>query len=255
MRTFNSIQLTSFGAIAMLGVGFALHAQDAPATKQADEITDASQIRTLDDVRRLGPSHPPSPRLVRDSVDPTTGAATYVVDRKAAARTSEDPRNAAMQRIRQLQVRLALPDADRAKIEGELKAALSDYFVADMRHRVRELDDIKAKLIETEAKLQKRLDNHQQAVDLQLEIMLREAAGLGFFNPDDAAANASPNVTFRPVPGRPGAYLRVEKNDALGIDNITVVDPDAKASKGPIPRPKARTTPRPQTPSPARQDN
>lgn len=247
MRTSTIIHLTTFGAIAVLGVGIALHAQDVEVTKRAEDQAEATQIKTLDDVRRLGDLTPLSPRLVRDSVDSTTGAETYIVDPKASARTSEDPRNAAMQRIRQLQVRLALPGTDRSQVEGELKAALSDYFVADMRHRVRELDDIKAKLVETEAKLQKRLNEQQQAVDLQLKIMLREAAGLGFFNPDEASANASPNVTIRPVPGRPGAYLRVEKDNALGIEKITVVDPDAKASRSPIPRPKA--------PSPARQDN
>ena len=55
-----------------------------------------------------------------------------------------------------------------------------------MRDRVRELDAIKAKVAETEAKLQRRLDSQQESIDLQLKLFLQEADGIGFFRASDA---------------------------------------------------------------------
>lgn len=71
---------------------------------------------------------------------------------------------------------------DRGKTEKQLKEALKDYFILDMQHRVRELDEIKAKIAQTEANLQKRLESQAESVDLQLKLMLREADGHAFFH-------------------------------------------------------------------------
>lgn len=57
-----------------------------------------------------------------------------------------------------------------------------------MQLRVKELDDIKARVEQMEAKLQQRLDTREEAVDLQLKLFLRDAEGLGFFRSGDAPA-------------------------------------------------------------------
>jgi len=108
---------------------------------------------------------------------------------RAPGRRGVDPlRWHLIARIERIQESVKESQGDRSEDVGELKSALTNYFVMDMLERVRELDEIKAKVAETEAKLQRRLDSQEEAVDLQLKIMLREADGFGFF-PDQSNAN------------------------------------------------------------------
>ena len=97
-------------------------------------------------------------------------------------------RQEARREIETIRNKLADPKNDRPKLEERLKDALKDYFVLDMRYRVMELDEIKEKLADTEAKLLKRLEAKDEAVDLQLQVMLREAEGLGFFPKDKTSS-------------------------------------------------------------------
>jgi len=53
-----------------------------------------------------------------------------------------DPRKLAMKKVTELRVKLKSGE-DRAAVEPLLRTALADYFFADMRHRLRELDEIK----------------------------------------------------------------------------------------------------------------
>ena len=82
-------------------------------------------------------------------------------------------------------------DKDRPAAEAELRTALNDYFIADMQHRVTELDKIRARVAEMEASLQKRLDARETVVDLQFRLYLQEADGLGFFPKGDRATTAT----------------------------------------------------------------
>ena len=110
------------------------------------------------------------------------------------------PRQIALKRIEEAKAKLKTKE-DRAKVEPLLKAALEEYFMADMIYRVRELDEIKAKVVESEAKLQKRLASQQESVELQLKIMLREAEGQGFFSEERAVfTDLDPN---RKLPAPP----------------------------------------------------
>ena len=93
------------------------------------------------------------------------------------------PRDAALWKVQDLKRKLKTTKDSKQAVE-QLRKALSDYFVRDMQHRVRELDDIKAKVAVTEAKLQRRLDSQEEAIDLQLKVLLREAAGEAFFHKD-----------------------------------------------------------------------
>ena len=99
-----------------------------------------------------------------------------------------DARQIAMKKINELRSKLASPAEDRAKVEEQLRSALSEYFIADLQHRVSELDAVKARVQEMEARLQKRLDLKQEAVDLQLKRMQHEAAGLEFVVPNESSA-------------------------------------------------------------------
>lgn len=107
---------------------------------------------------------------------------------------SASPQNArqiAMIKINELRGKLTSPDEDRAEVEKQLRSALSEYFIADLQHRVKELDAVKARVQEMEARLQKRLDLKQEAVDLQLKRMQHEADGLEFVVPNDPGGSGA----------------------------------------------------------------
>jgi hypothetical protein len=100
-----------------------------------------------------------------------------------------DARQIAMKKINNFRSKLASPDEDRTEVEKQLRSALSEYFIADLQHRVQELDAVKARVQQMEARLQKRLDLKQEAVDLQLKRMQHEADGLEFVVPNEAGAS------------------------------------------------------------------
>lgn len=102
-----------------------------------------------------------------------------------------DARQIAMIKINELRGKLTSPDEDRAEVEKQLRSALSEYFIADLQHRVKELDAVKARVQEMEARLQKRLDLKQEAVDLQLKRMQHEADGLEFVVPNDPGGSGA----------------------------------------------------------------
>jgi hypothetical protein len=47
------------------------------------------------------------------------------------------------------------PDVNRAEVDHTLRLTLIEYFIRDLQVRVKELDEIKAKMAATEAKRQK----------------------------------------------------------------------------------------------------
>lgn len=170
------------------GAGFAAAAGDA------DETTPES-IRTLDQIRQLQPA------------DPGTMTELYYIPKTTyRLQAPVDRGKTALGKVNELRIKLK-SGKDRPKIESELRQALSEYFLADMRRRVQELDDIKARLAKTEAQLQKRLDSQQESIDLQLKLFLSEADGLGFFSSEDALDESAALRTIKvtqPVPGTPG---------------------------------------------------
>lgn len=88
-----------------------------------------------------------------------------------------------VQLIQQLRGRLGAKGANREKVEKQLKLALQQYFATDMEERVKEFDKVRARLAEMERKLQRRLDNEGEIVELQLKQMLHKADGLDFSVP------------------------------------------------------------------------
>ena len=153
--------------------------QDAQAGENDARATKPGEIKTLDQVRQLGALR-------------TDAFFTEVVvwkDGSLIADRSPNPREIALKKIEEAKAKLK-SNEERSKVEPNLRAALGEYFIADMQHRVRELDEIKAKVAESEAKLQNRLDSQQESVDLQLKLMLREVDGDGFFLKDDVASHS-----------------------------------------------------------------
>lgn len=86
--------------------------------------------------------------------------------------------------VQQLRARLESGKQDRKTIEKQLRSALKNYYTIDMMHRLNEFDKVKARLMDLEAKLQRRLDSESEVVELQLKQMLHKADGLDFFVPD-----------------------------------------------------------------------
>ncbi|MCA9135343.1 MAG: hypothetical protein KDB00_01255 [Planctomycetales bacterium] len=175
--------------------------QDAPSQNRRDAInievaskTTPESITTLDDIRNLGTSVDLDISFTGGDGggsgdmmggEPYAGAG-YDGMAGMMGGGPPNPLKTAADRIRVLKKQLSSPKTDRTKAEAEIKSALNDYFIADMRQRVRELDELKQKLAYTEKRLQERLAQRAEAVDVQLKIMLREADGGGFFRPEDA---------------------------------------------------------------------
>ncbi len=88
------------------------------------------------------------------------------------------------QLIQKLRDRLNSKKYERPAVEKQLRAALQQYFDADMEERVKEFDKVKVQLAAMESKLQRRLSSDQEIIELQLKQMLHKADGLDFSIPN-----------------------------------------------------------------------
>ncbi len=95
--------------------------------------------------------------------------------------------------VQQVRARLNSNKFKREEVEQQLRAALQQYFNADMEERVTKFDKVKARIVDMEAKLQFRLDREGEIIDLQLQQMLHHADGLDFQVPGGES-----NVSFDP---------------------------------------------------------
>ena len=180
----------------LLGVSTAAWAQDsieqgAAKMQSAAKIRSEVQLKTLDDLRRLGTSDIFKKVVVQSAEisgggKPVSGQVT--IEKKLIP---AEIKKVAVDAIRAQQHKLSEPGVKRADAEQSLQVALTEYFFLDMLQSVKELDEIKAKVGETEAKLQKRLESQKEAIDLQMQIMIHEADGLGFFGTSNAAGSST----------------------------------------------------------------
>jgi hypothetical protein len=95
----------------------------------------------------------------------------------------EDPRSsagralyAAFQNHRQ-----AKSTEDAAETEAALREALADYFDADMEVRRAELEEIRTGLEKLEQAVEKRAEARDEIIQVELQLILNQANGLGFF--------------------------------------------------------------------------
>ncbi len=94
-----------------------------------------------------------------------------------------DPVKAAIFRVNDAhrRFRKAKPEEDRTKAMTVLSKALGEYFDRDMYARQQEIDAINGGLKKMLDGLTKRATAKDAIVDLQLQIIVNEAEGLGFF--------------------------------------------------------------------------
>jgi hypothetical protein len=106
---------------------------------------------------------------------------------------------------------------DRAK--EKLEQLLDDYFDEDMKRREQELEQIEERVKKLQAQLDRRREKRREIVDLQLQVLLNEADGLGFFSGDQLFMGPGGGNPFEfkvepfaapaavPHPGPPGAVI------------------------------------------------
>ncbi len=174
--------LMRFGlaSIVLLATFGALAAQEGSEKEPPPAWRNPDKSKSLDDLRKLNELvgfFEMGMGMGRDEQRPP----------KPPIQVLKEEQKTRRMKIDQLGEELRDPKADRAWVEEQLASDLASYFITDLKCRVMELDEIKAKLAQTEAKLQKRLSAKVETVDLQLQIMLREADGLGFFSSPDGA--------------------------------------------------------------------
>ena len=92
-----------------------------------------------------------------------------------------DPRFPAIQELNQLRSKLeaAKTDEEREELQTKLREATEEYFDRDMNHRRAELNRLQKRAGETESLLSKRTSMKEELVDLQLQVMINNAEGLG----------------------------------------------------------------------------
>jgi hypothetical protein len=114
-------------------------------------------------------------------------------------------------------------DDARAEAKKKLSTLLDEYFEADMERRERELAEVEARVNKLHSTLERRREKKKDIIDLQIEVLLNEADGLGFFggeamgmpgNPWEFRINPFPGpmppaAAVPVVPGAPGAPVAV----------------------------------------------
>lgn len=158
-------------------------AQGVESNRESSSVATTS-VQSLDDVRKLNAKEE---SMIRVGVQ-------LPPDQPGTPSITAAKRQRALNKVRELQTALA-GEVDRAQMEQTLREALNEFFLADMQYRVEELDKIKSKVRETEATLQKRLDQKNKSIDLQVKLLFQEADGLSVFGSTGSIANGrSTNV-------------------------------------------------------------
>ncbi|QDU80626.1 hypothetical protein Pla110_23570 [Polystyrenella longa] len=93
----------------------------------------------------------------------------------------------------------AKTDEEKKQAETELSAALSAYFDNDLKAREREVQAVQERVKKLQDKLDTRREAKEEIVNLQLQLMVNEANGLGFYN---GASNVPGQFNPQPVPYR-----------------------------------------------------
>ncbi len=88
----------------------------------------------------------------------------------------------------------AKTDGDKETAKDAVSTALSDYFEADMKTREQDIKEIEERVKKLREQLEKRRAAKAKIVDLQLQVVINEAEGLGFYG---GANRISPSGTFR----------------------------------------------------------
>ncbi len=114
----------------------------------------------------------------------------------------------ASQKLRAAQQDLAKAEGDEAKkaAEEKLRDALDVYFDRDLEKRRAELEAIRQRVEEMEAQLERRVSSKKKIIDLRLQVILNDAAGLGWSD-NSVRGNGTPYRLQSVVTGKPTRTL------------------------------------------------
>lgn len=93
----------------------------------------------------------------------------------------------------------ATNDADKERAKKGLATALSGYFDDDLKNREQELAEIEERVKKLRARLEKRRDAKEKLVELQLQVLINESEGLGFYSRPSQSQSllGSPTTPYR----------------------------------------------------------
>lgn len=131
--------------------------------------------RPIEGPRRAAPS---SAALAAPPIAPGAPATPYAVKVIGVGRPD------AMHEIRMTAEVLSEAEDDDAKADTDKKLSelLDDYFEEDMERREQELADVEARVHKLRELMERRRAKKDDIIELQKEVLVNEAEGLGFFN-------------------------------------------------------------------------
>ncbi len=173
MNRRNKITLTcTLAAIAVLGLTWT-RAQIPPGGDYGGEYMDEG------DIMGYGGGTPGGSRMPYAPMGYDMGAPGI---EPPAARELKARLAPVLQRLRN-----AADDQQKEAIKGQLSSILEDYFDRDLQRRTSEIDAIEQRVQRLREQLEQRQQAKDEILQLQLNVLENEAAGLGFFGRRPAA--------------------------------------------------------------------
>jgi hypothetical protein len=119
-----------------------------------------------------------------------------------------------MHAIHEAATALSEAEGDDARSEAKEKLAklLDEYFESDMERRERELSEVEERVNKLRSTLERRRQKKEDIIDLQIEVLLNEADGLGFFGGESMGMPGNPwefKIHTFPGPKPPAAAIPV----------------------------------------------
>ena len=133
-----------------------------------------------------------------------------------------------MHAIREAATALNEAEGDDARSDAKAKMTelLDEFFESDMERREKELAEVEERVTKLRSTLQRRREKKRDILDLQMEVLLNEADGLGFFGGEG--------------PGRPEGPWALQLQGPPGYPQPVPVPPAAPA---PLSHPHSRNRP------------
>jgi hypothetical protein len=169
-----------------LVAGLAVVATRSGSAQEADVLIEAPVP---------GPAQPNIKRLERDVIKMKADVVKMATDgmqRKIIAMHGGPPDK--MHAIREAATALNEADSDDARSDAKAKLTelLDEFFETDMERREQELAQVEERVTKLRSTLQRRREKKRDILDLQMEVLLNEADGLGFFGGDAFGAPGAP---------------------------------------------------------------
>jgi uncharacterized protein (TIGR03067 family) len=127
---------------------------------------------------------PVSPPATSRGQNRTVGLSSTFDSSSPAVRRRHTQANPPHEEIREAMKKLQAAESDDAKeaAKAELSAVLASYFDADMKGREKVISDIEERVKKLRAQFDKRKAAKDKIIELQLQVLVNEVEGLGFFS-------------------------------------------------------------------------